>query len=72
MQRSGRQKQSQQPAQHSEVTFTQGTENILWIPTATQPACQNCLYTTSCQALWTEDPTRTQVVLQSTQSRKGK
>lgn len=26
-----------------EVTFTQGTENILWIPTATQPACQNCL-----------------------------
>ena len=44
MQCPDRQKQSQQPAQHSKVTFTLGTENILWIPTATQSACQNCLH----------------------------
>lgn len=65
MQHSGRQKQSQQPTQHSEVTFTQGTENILWIPTATQPACQNCLYTRSHQDLWTEDTTRRGQALQA-------
>lgn len=67
LQHSGRQKQNPQPAQHSEVPFTRGTENTLWILTASQPACQKRLHTRSRQALWTEDPTRRDVVLQSMQ-----
>lgn len=65
LQHPGRQKQGPQPARHSEVPFTQGTKNILRTRTASQPACQKRLHTGSRQALWTEDPTRRDVVLQS-------